>query len=144
MAVVIHFAEGVEYSGLIEGLDFGPRNLMEPVMQGGDARTWYRSGYRLWDPVRRGIVYIFLTLCSPLLWAKHADDPCRTDLKVGSWCRLAINELHPTQPGVGLLQVQTEAKALKHKSAKKLWALAEKKRIPVVIGPDGQIGRAHV
>lgn len=43
LSVVIHFAEGVEYSGLIVGLDFGPRNLMEPVMQGGDARTWYRS-----------------------------------------------------------------------------------------------------
>jgi len=120
---------------------------MEPVMQGGNARAWYRSGYRLWDTLRRGVIFVFLTLCSPLLWAKHVDDPCRVDLKIGSWCRLSINELHPTQPGVGLLQVQTEAKALKHKSAKKLWALAEKKRIPVVIGPDGRfwlVDRHHL
>lgn len=116
-------------------------------MQAGYARAWCRRGARFWDPVRRGIVYLFLTLCSPLLWAKHVDDPCLPDLKIGSVCRLAINQLHPTQPGVGLLQVQAEAKALKHKSAKKLWALAEKKRIPVVIGPDGRfwlVDRHHL
>ncbi len=116
-------------------------------MQLGHSRRWYRVGYRVWDVIRRTLIFIFLSLCSPLLWAKQTADPCQPDLKIGSWCRLAINQLHPTQPGVGLLQVQTEAKALKHKSAKKLWALAEKKRIPVVIGPDGRfwlVDRHHL
>jgi hypothetical protein len=121
--------------------------MAESRMQFGNSRRWYRFGYRVWDASRRTLIFIFLSLCSPLLWAKQTADPCQPDLKIGSLCRLAINQLHPTQPGIGLLQVQAEVKELKHKSAKKLWALAEKKRIPVVIGPDGRywlVDRHHL
>ena len=99
------------------------------------------------NALRRFVLGTFLVLCSPLLWAKQTLSPCHSDLAVGSRCRLAINELHPTQPGVGLLQVEQEVEKLRHKSAKKLWALAQKKRIPVVIGPDGRywlVDRHHL
>ena len=95
--------------------------------------TWRRSRDRL----RRVVLGIFFTLCSPLLWAKQVLSPCQPELHVGSQCRLAINALHPTQPGLGLLQVEKEVEQLKSKSAKKLWAWAQKKRIPVVIGLIG-------
>ncbi len=105
--------------------------------------TWRRSRVRL----RRVVLGIFFTLCSPLLWAKQVLSPCQPELHVGSQCRLAINALHPTQPGLGLLQVEKEVEQLKSKSAKKLWAWAQKKRIPVVIGPDGRywlVDRHHL
>ncbi len=99
------------------------------------------------DALRRLILGTVLVLCSPLLWAKQTLSSCQPDLVVGSLCSLAINDLHPTQPGIGLLQVEQEVEQLRHKSAKKLWALAQKKRIPVVIGPDGRywlVDRHHL
>lgn len=110
-----------------------------------------QAGYISWrrsrDRLRRVVLGTFFTLCSPLLWAKEQLTPCQPELHVGSQCRLAINALHPTQPGLGLLQVEKEVAQLKSKSAKKLWAWAQKKRIPVVIGPDGRywlVDRHHL
>lgn len=90
-----------------------------------------------WDRLRRLVIFVMLTLCSPLLWAKDSLQKCDSQLAPGSKCRIDINALHPTQPGIGLLQVDEEVQKLKEKGAKKLWKYAQKKRIPVVIGPDG-------
>ncbi len=71
-----------------------------------------QAGYISWrrsrDRLRRVVLGTFFTLCSPLLWAKEQLTPCQPELHVGSQCRLAINALHPTQPGLGLLQVEKE------------------------------------
>lgn len=102
---------------------------------------------RLIDPPRRCMLFCLLTLFSPLLSAKSQLHECDAKLGVGSRCTLPIHLLHPTQPGVGLLQVDEETQKLKSKSAKKLIDYAQKKRIPVVIGPDGQfwlVDRHHL
>jgi hypothetical protein len=103
--------------------------------------------WRRLDCLRRSVILTVLTFLSPLLWASESSSSCQSDLKVGSHCRLAINDLHPTQPGIGLLQVQEEVQRLKNRDPRKLWAYAEKKRIPVVIGPDGRfwlVDRHHL
>lgn len=71
---------------------------------------------------------------SPGAWAL---DPCAPTTAVGSWCELGITQLHPTQSGVGQLQVDTTQRELADKSAEQLDKLMQKKEIPVVIAPDG-------
>ena len=66
-----------------------------------------------WDRLRRLVIFVMLTLCSPLLWAKQSLHPCDGKLAAGDQCRLNINALHPSQPGIGLLQVDEEVKKLK-------------------------------
>lgn len=83
-------------------------------------------------------------LFAPLLLAlaisqsAHAA-PCQADSAVGSWCDTALAALHPTQGGIGQLQVDDEAASLRQLSADKLAARIRKKAIPVVIGPGGQL-----
>ena len=99
------------------------------------------------DRLRRMIILCVLTLCTPLLWAKESLQKCNSQLGVGDHCRISLNALHPTQPGIGLLQVDEEVAKLKGKGMKKLWEHAQKKRIPVVIGPDGEfwlVDRHHL
>lgn len=89
-------------------------------------------------------LWIVLWLLSPLVWAL---DPCTAQSEVGSWCRLPIERLHPTQGGVGLLQVERTRASLAGKSPKRLDKLMKKKEIPVVISPDGQfwlVDRHHL
>lgn len=38
--------------------------------------------------------------------------PCEKSSPVGSWCEVNIEALHPTQGGVGQLQVDTTAREL--------------------------------
>jgi len=63
--------------------------------------------------------------------------PCTPQLPVGTVCEADLAQLQPTQFGVGLLQVSDEMRKLKGKSPAKLRKTALKKRIAVVIGPDG-------
>ncbi|ENY73703.1 ParB-like protein [Aeromonas diversa] len=93
--------------------------------------------------MRRGL-WIVLWLLTPLAWALA---PCTPESEVGSGCRLAIADLHPTQGGIGLLQVEREQAALAEKSPKQLDKLMKKKEIPVVISPDGRfwlVDRHHL
>lgn len=73
-------------------------------------------------------------MLSPGAWAL---DPCAPTTAVGSWCELGITQLHPTQGGVGQLQVDATARELADKSPDQLDKLMKKKEIPVVIAPDG-------
>lgn len=63
--------------------------------------------------------------------------PCEKESPVGSWCEARIDQLHPTQGGVGQLQVDATAQDLADKSEKQLDKLMKKKEIPIVIAPDG-------
>ncbi|MCF3096839.1 ParB-like protein [Aeromonas australiensis] len=63
--------------------------------------------------------------------------PCQSDTAVGSWCEIGIDALHPTQGGVGQIQVDETQATLAGMSAKQLDKLMKKKEIPVVIAPDG-------
>jgi len=73
------------------------------------------------------------------LAANASAAPCQPDTPIGSWCDTALTALHPTQGGIGQLQVNDEAASLRQLSADKLAARIRKKAIPVVIGPGGQL-----
>lgn len=83
------------------------------------------------------------TLCLGLIagpaWADVLP-ACSAQTAVGAACWLSLDQLRPTQPGVGLLQVADESKKLAKLQARgdeALTAYVVKKHIPVVIGPDG-------
>lgn len=87
---------------------------------------------------------VLACLLSPGAWAL---DPCAPTIAVGSWCELGITQLHPTQGGVGQLQVDATARELADKSPEQLDKLMKKKEIPVVIAPDGRywlVDRHHL
>lgn len=72
---------------------------------------------------------------------------CKPSSPVGTVCEAAIAELRPTQFGVGLLQVMHEKKKLAKESSSKLQKTVLRKRIAVVVGPDGQfwlVDRHHL
>ncbi|MEQ6291792.1 ParB/Srx family N-terminal domain-containing protein [Vogesella sp. GCM10023246] len=82
-----------------------------------------------------------LLLALPLLLstALASAAPCQADTPIGQWCDTPLAALHPTQPGIGQLQVENEAAELRELSADKLAAKIRKKAIPVVIGPGGTL-----
>jgi hypothetical protein len=45
-----------------------------------------------------------------------ALSPCEKRSQVGSWCEVNIDQLHPTQGGVGQFQVDNTARELADKS----------------------------
>ncbi|HGY5248058.1 TPA: ParB-like protein [Aeromonas salmonicida subsp. pectinolytica] len=63
--------------------------------------------------------------------------PCERETQVGSWCEVNIDQLHPTQGGVGQIQVDNTQAELAGKSEKQLDKVMKKKEIPIVIAPDG-------
>jgi hypothetical protein len=72
---------------------------------------------------------------------------CTPHSAVGSWCEIKLNELRPSQPAVGYLQVEDEVARLADKSKQELQRWAEKKHIPVVQGPGGSfylVDRHHL
>lgn len=76
-----------------------------------------------------------------------AAPPCSPETSPGKVCEVEIAQLHPTQPGIGLLQVNAEQQKLSQKSAKKLDNYLAKKEIPVVISPAGDywlVDRHHL
>ena len=79
----------------------------------------------------------WLLLVCALSSSAWALAPCQGGTAVGSWCEAGIAALHPTQGGVGQLQVDAIQRKLAGKSAKQLDNLMKKKEIPVVIAPDG-------
>ena len=83
------------------------------------------------------VAALFGILLSAGCQATAGTIPCTPQLPVGAVCEADLAELHPTQFGVGMLQVSDEMRKLKKKSPAGLRKAALKKRIAVVIGPDG-------
>ncbi len=79
----------------------------------------------------------WLLLACVLSQCAWALAPCQSDTAVGNWCEIGIDALHPTQGGVGQIQVDETQATLAGMSAKQLDKLMKKKEIPVVIAPDG-------
>ncbi|MCV5767740.1 hypothetical protein OFN22_30085, partial [Escherichia coli] len=79
----------------------------------------------------------WLVLACVLSQSAWALVPCQSDTAVGNWCEIGIDALHPTQGGVGQIQVDETQATLAGMSAKQLDKLMKKKEIPVVIAPDG-------
>lgn len=73
--------------------------------------------------------------------------PCGSTNSIGDRCDLNINQLRPTQAGVGQLQVDTTQIKLASKSPEQLKKYMKKKKIPVVVDADGQywlVDRHHL
>ena len=79
----------------------------------------------------------WLLLACVLSQGAWALAPCQSDTAVGNWCEIGIDALHPTQGGVGQIQVDETQATLAGMSAKQLDKLMKKKEIPIVIAPDG-------
>jgi hypothetical protein len=64
---------------------------------------------------------------------------CKTDAPPNTECTLPVEQLRPTQFAVGSVAVTCKAQKLAEKSKKKLkrYLKSEKRRVPVVISPDG-------
>lgn len=76
-----------------------------------------------------------------------ALSPCSPDSQIGSWCEVNIEQLHPTQAGVGQLQVNATQAKLAKKSSNQLDKYMKEKEIPVVISPQGDyflVDRHHL
>ncbi|MFL9693850.1 ParB-like protein [Aeromonas veronii] len=89
----------------------------------------------------------WLLLACVLSQGAWALAPCQSDTAVGNWCEIGIDALHPTQGGVGQIQVDETQATLAGMSAKQLDKLMKKKEIPVVIAPDGNywlVDRHHL
>ncbi|HEA3128343.1 TPA: chromosome partitioning protein ParB [Aeromonas veronii] len=89
----------------------------------------------------------WLLLACVLSQSAWALAPCQSDTAVGNWCEIGIDTLHPTQGGVGQIQVDETQATLAGMSAKQLDKLMKKKEIPVVIAPDGSywlVDRHHL
>ncbi|WP_368225214.1 ParB-like protein [Aeromonas sp. R1-1] len=89
----------------------------------------------------------WLLLACVLSQGAWALAPCQRDTAVGNWCEIGIDALHPTQGGVGQIQVDETQATLAGMSAKQLDKLMKKKEIPVVIAPDGSywlVDRHHL
>ncbi|MGL5292337.1 MAG: ParB-like protein [Aeromonas sp.] len=79
----------------------------------------------------------WLLLAGMLSQSAWALAPCQSATAVGNWCEISIAALHPTQGGVGQIQVDETQASLAGMSPKQLDKLMKKKEIPVVIAPDG-------
>ncbi|MFQ1787358.1 ParB-like protein [Aeromonas veronii] len=89
----------------------------------------------------------WLLLACVLSQGAWALAPCQSNTAVGNWCEIGIDALHPTQGGVGQIQVDETQATLAGMSAKQLDKLMIKKEIPVVIAPDGSywlVDRHHL
>ncbi|WP_429065954.1 ParB-like protein [Aeromonas veronii] len=89
----------------------------------------------------------WLLLACVLSQGAGALAPCQSNTAVGNWCEIGIDALHPTQGGVGQIQVDETQATLAGMSAKQLDKLMKKKEIPVVIAPDGSywlVDRHHL
>ncbi|MFM4872591.1 ParB-like protein [Aeromonas veronii] len=89
----------------------------------------------------------WLLLACVLSQGAWALAPCQSNTAVGNWCEIGIDALHPTQRGVGQIQVDETQATLAGMSAKQLDKFMKKKEIPVVIAPDGSywlVDRHHL
>jgi hypothetical protein len=71
--------------------------------------------------------------------AAPQHEACHPRLAVGSICEAQLADLHPTQFGVGLLEVAQTKRELLKKTPAGVRQTVLKKQIAVVIGPDGKL-----
>lgn len=86
-------------------------------------------------PLIAALLGMLLATSGGLATAKALS--CTPQTPVGAICEADLAQLRPTQFGVGMLQVSHEMRKLKNKSPAGLRKTALKKRIAVVIGPNG-------
>lgn len=65
------------------------------------------------------------------------ESKCDAQTSIGSWCRIDLMLLRPTQPAVGMIQVMQDIEHLKKYTPKKLEKYVRKKVIPVVVADFG-------
>ena len=78
-------------------------------------------------------------LLANVVVAAPQHEACRPSLAVGSVCEAQLADLHPTQFGVGLLEVAQTKRELLKKTPAGVQQVVSKKQIAVVIGPDGRL-----
>ena len=61
---------------------------------------------------------------------------CSAQTPLKGECRIALEQLHPTQGGVGMIQVEDEVAGLKNDSPQKIEKRIAKKVIPIVIAQN--------
>ncbi|HYC43639.1 MAG TPA: ParB/Srx family N-terminal domain-containing protein [Noviherbaspirillum sp.] len=69
------------------------------------------------------------------LSASFAAPPCSRDIPVNTTCEIALSDLRPTQPAVGMIQV--EERAARMGGETDFVRYTARRPIPVVQGPDG-------
>lgn len=92
------------------------------------------------------VMFALLALWGGPAWADDLPG-CNPGTNVGEVCEQDISQLHPTQPGVGLLQVRAEQRKLSKKTPEALQRYIVKARVPVVVSSDGRywlVDRHHL
>ena len=75
----------------------------------------------------------------PLAQADHDYPHCSPELPATTICTYKIEKLHPTQPDVGKHHVKLKRKKFEDLSKHDLEKVKFEKRVPVIIGPDGNL-----
>lgn len=78
-------------------------------------------------------VLLIALLVSLSACAKDSVPVCSVQIPVKGECRIALDQLHPTQGGIGLIQVEDEVESLKDDSPEKIDKRIAKKVIPIVV-----------
>ncbi len=78
-------------------------------------------------------VLFLIFICSP------ASGGCLDPIRIGHQCQIAIDLLHPTQGAIGNEEVLRKLRQLQLMSPAELGAYRQRKRVPVVLGPDREL-----
>lgn len=85
------------------------------------------------------LIALILSLTPLLAYAGSKLPPCTPEMAAGTKCIYKIEDLRPTQSEVGQYQIDKKVKQFKKLSPSQIETLLEKKIVPVVIGPDGNL-----
>ena len=75
-----------------------------------------------------------------------AQTYCDLKMDEGTVCSIAVYDLQPTQTAVGMRQVQSDVSSIQDMNTVALRDYVKEKKIPIIIGPDGNfymIDRHH-
>jgi hypothetical protein len=86
----------------------------------------------MFKSLRTSIVFIAFT---SVFVAAHAEPACSRNIPVRAKCEIGISALHPTQPSVGLIQV--EERVARFQGETDFVKYTSKRPVPVVQSPDG-------
>lgn len=102
------------------------------------AESEAQTGLR--DATMKSAIFLLLSVAGAAATAgETATPPCTRTTPTGTICEARIDDLRPTQFGVGMLEVEQTRRELAGKSPAGLRKTILKKRIAVVIGPDGRL-----
>ena len=85
--------------------------------------------------LRTPIVALFLSMS--VATAQADWDDFDSGMKTGAYCKVHLNDLHPTKAVVGLIEVKVRISKMKDMSPRKLKAYLKDHIVPIVIGPQG-------